>query len=77
MGWASLLFAVGGFAVGFGCGVIIRRLSIFLLFVACKQSRSLFTSGLLMAYLLVPMAAMLVAFAGTAWLTTWLAKHFV
>ncbi len=77
MGWASWLFAIGGFGIGFGCGIAIRRLGVLLLFVGCKQSRSIVTFGLLMAYMLVPMAVMVGAFAGTAWLSTWIARHFV
>ena len=77
MGWASWLFAAGGFGIGLCCGIVTRRLGILLLFVGCKQSRSILSFGLLMAYILVPIAVMVGAFAGTAWLSGWLARHFV
>jgi hypothetical protein len=77
MGWGSLVFAAGGFAIGLGCGLVTRRLGILLLFVGCKQSRSLLTFGLLLAYMLIPMALMFGAVAGTAWLSAWLARCFV
>ena len=77
MGWASILFAVGGFAIGYGCGIVARALGVLFLVVACKQPRAVFTFGLLIAYMLVPMAVMAGAFAGTAWLATLIARHFV
>ncbi len=77
MGWASWLFALGGFGIGFGCGIVTRRLGMLLLFAGCKTSRSFVTFGLLVAYMLVPMAVMIGAFAGTAWLSAWIARHFV
>jgi len=77
MGWASLLFAVGGFAIGYGCGILARRLGMLLLFVGCKQPRAVLTFGLLLAYMLVPMAVMIGSFAGCAWLAAWIARRFV
>ena len=77
MGWASLLFAVGGFAIGYGCGIIARRLGMLLLFVGCKQTRAILTFWLLIAYMLVPMAVMFGAFAGCASLAAWIARRFV
>lgn len=77
MGWASLLFAVGGFAIGYGCGWVARAVAVLLLVWGCKQSRAIFTFGSLIAYMLVPMAVMAGAFAGTAWPATWIARLFV
>ncbi len=77
MGWWSWLFALGGFGVGFGFGIITRRLGMMLLFAGGKQSRSLATFGLLIAYLFVPMALMIGAFGVSAWLSAWLARHLV
>jgi hypothetical protein len=77
MGWFSLLFAVGGFAIGYGFGVLARRLGLLMLFAGCKQTRSIVTFGLLMAYMLVPMFVMIAGFGVAALLSTWIARHFV
>lgn len=77
VGWASWLFTLGGLGIGFGFAIAIRRLAMLLLVGGCKQSRSFVTFALLMAYMLVPLAAMVAAFAGTAWLSTWIAGCFV
>ncbi len=76
-GWGSLLFAVGGFAIGFACGIVARRLGMLLLFLGCKQPRAVLTFALLIAYMLVPMAVMIGAFAGCASLAAWIARCLV
>ena len=77
MGWFSILFAVGGFAIGYGFGMAARWLGLLMLFAGGKQSRSIVTFGLLMAYMLVPMFVMVAGFGATAFLATWIARHFV
>ena len=77
MGWFSLLFAVGGFGIGYGFGIVAGRLGLLLLFAGCKQTRSIVTFGLLMAYILVPMFVMIAGFGVAAMLSTWIARHFV
>ena len=77
MGWASLLFVVGGFFIGFGFGLVARRLGLLMLFAGGKQTRSIIVFGLLMAYMLAPMIVMMCAFAATVGLTVWIARLFV
>ena len=77
MGWGAGLFAVGGLAVGVGFGLVGRQLGLLILFAGCKQSRSVVAFGLLLAYMLVPMIALIGACAATARLTVWVAAHFV
>ena len=77
MGWFSLLFAVGGFAIGYGFGILARWLALLMLFAGGKQTRSVFTFGLLMAYMLFPMLVMIAGFGASAILSTWIARHFV
>ena len=77
MGWYSLLFAVGGFAIGYGFGMVARWLGLLMLFAGGKQTRSIVTFAMLMAYMLVPMFVMIAGFGVAAMLSTWLAKHFI
>lgn len=75
MGWASWLFALGGFVLGLGFGCLTRGLGLLLLFAVGNRSRPVATAFLLLAYLLVPMAVMFGAFLSTTWLSLWIARH--
>jgi hypothetical protein len=73
----SILFAVVGFAVGYGFGILARWLGFLMLFAGGKQTRAVFTFGLLMAYVLFPMFVMIAGFGVAGILSTWIARHFV
>jgi hypothetical protein len=77
MGWASLLFAVGGLAIGFGFGLAAKCLANKILSMGARQSRPLYDFGLIVAYMLAPMIVLVAAIAGTMLLTIWLARSVI
>jgi hypothetical protein len=75
MGWFSWLFVLPGFAIGFGCGIVIRGVAMALLFASGKQPRPFVEFVSVIAYMFIPMLAMFGAGAGTAWLSNWIAQR--
>lgn len=77
MGWVSLLFALGGLAIGFGFGLLAQRLAYKILSMGGRPSRPLYDFGLILAYLLAPMTVLVAAIAGTMLMTFWLARSMI
>lgn len=77
MGWASLLFAIGGLSFGFGFGFAARWLGAWLLFRVSRQPHALATFAMLIAYLIVPMIIFFAAILATRWLTVLVASNFL
>ena len=77
MGWCSLLFAAGGLGLGVGASYLVRLLGYSILYSACKSKAPKILGCIgIVAYMLIPMAAMILAAAGIAGISAWLARHF-